>query len=160
MSQPPRRGSGTQTVNWPFLAGIPSAPGYVPKYESNDRFSCMMITTCRILWMPGSAELLEPDGPAELAVHDVASSPAIAAAAARLSAKLFPGMRALCSARPAAGKDNAERTQRITSAFHEPTSVAARADIYGARQNLVPTAGALPRSGDRNGSCPTPVYRS
>src|SRR5581483_7651247 len=23
-----------------------------PKYESNDRFSCMMMTTCWILWMP------------------------------------------------------------------------------------------------------------
>jgi len=79
--------------------------------------------------MPGSAALLEPDGSDELAVHDVARSPAIAAAAARLSAKLFPGMRALCSARPAAGKDNAERTQRITSAFHEPTSMAAHAGL-------------------------------
>jgi len=28
---------------------MPSAPGYVPKNESNDLFSCMMTTTCRIL---------------------------------------------------------------------------------------------------------------
>ena len=48
------RGSGTHTVNWPFLAGSPSARGNVPKNESNDRFSCMMITTCRILWIPCS----------------------------------------------------------------------------------------------------------
>ena len=39
----------------PLLIGIPSAPGKVPKNESNDRFSCMMITTCRILWIPVSA---------------------------------------------------------------------------------------------------------
>jgi hypothetical protein len=45
--------SGTQTVGTPFRIGIPSAPGYVPKYESNDRFSCMTTTTCLILWMPG-----------------------------------------------------------------------------------------------------------
>ena len=45
-------GSGAQTVGIPFFIGIPSAPGYVPKNESNDRFSCMMITTCWILWIP------------------------------------------------------------------------------------------------------------
>ena len=39
-------------MNRPFLAGMPSAPGKVPKYESNDRFSCMMMITCRILWIP------------------------------------------------------------------------------------------------------------
>ena len=47
-------GSGTQTVGTPFFIGIPSAPGYVPKYESNERFSCMITTMCRILWMPSS----------------------------------------------------------------------------------------------------------
>jgi hypothetical protein len=31
---------------------MPFAPGYVPKYVSNERFSCMMITTWRILAMP------------------------------------------------------------------------------------------------------------
>jgi len=36
----------------PFVMGMPSAPGYVPKYESNERFSCMITTTCWILWMP------------------------------------------------------------------------------------------------------------
>ena len=41
-------GSGTQTVGTPFRIGIPSAPGKVPKYESNDRFSCMITTTCWI----------------------------------------------------------------------------------------------------------------
>ena len=35
---------------------MPSAPGYVPKNESNDLFSCMMTTTCRILWMPVSTD--------------------------------------------------------------------------------------------------------
>jgi len=33
---------------------IPSAPGYVPKYVSNDRFSCMITTTCLMTWMPES----------------------------------------------------------------------------------------------------------
>src|SRR5713101_1384400 len=56
-------GSGTHT-----LAGRPSAPGYVPKYVSKDRFSCMITTTCLILWMPVApagfvAGLVEP-GPA------------------------------------------------------------------------------------------------
>src|SRR5215469_15784920 len=82
----------------------------------------MMITTCRILWMPDSAELCGPDGPAELAVHDVASRPAIAAAATRRSATLFRGMQALCAGCLAGDKDNAERTQSIASAFHEPVS--------------------------------------
>ena len=41
-----------QTVGIPLRIGIPSAPGNVPKNESNDRFSCMMITTCLILWIP------------------------------------------------------------------------------------------------------------
>src|SRR5262245_66649328 len=31
---------------------MPSTPGYVPKYESNDRFSCMITTTWSILWLP------------------------------------------------------------------------------------------------------------
>src|SRR5215467_165960 len=48
------RGSGTHTVKCPFFAGIPSAPGYVPKNESNDLFSCMITTTCLILWIPSS----------------------------------------------------------------------------------------------------------
>ena len=41
-------GSFMQTVNLPLEVGNPSAPGYVPKYESNERFSCMMITMCLI----------------------------------------------------------------------------------------------------------------
>ena len=40
---------GTQTVGCPFCIGIPSAPGYVPKYVSNDRFSCMITSTCWIV---------------------------------------------------------------------------------------------------------------
>ena len=38
-------------MNVPFAAGMPSAPGYVPKYVSNDRFSCMITTTCLMTWM-------------------------------------------------------------------------------------------------------------
>ena len=37
---------GTHTVGCPFCIGIPSAPGKVPKYVSNERFSCMMMITC------------------------------------------------------------------------------------------------------------------
>ena len=48
----PLTGSGTQTVGMPSFMGIPSAPGYVPKYWSNARFSCMMMITCLILWIP------------------------------------------------------------------------------------------------------------
>ena len=43
----------------PSTAGIPSAPGYVPKYESNERFSWMIITTWWILWIPKSDERTE-----------------------------------------------------------------------------------------------------
>src|SRR5438046_9062374 len=35
----------------PFSIGIPSAPGKVPKYESNDRFSCMITMTCLMEWI-------------------------------------------------------------------------------------------------------------
>src|SRR3954462_3551222 len=34
-------------------AGMPSAPGNVPKYSSKLRFSCMMNTKCLILSSPG-----------------------------------------------------------------------------------------------------------
>src|SRR3954454_14285075 len=64
--QPPLWGSGTHTP-----AGIPFAPGYVPKYESNERFSCMIITTCWMLWIPSA-------GPASA---DAAAEQANAAAA-------------------------------------------------------------------------------
>src|SRR5581483_11693859 len=53
-TQWPRAGSGMQTVGRPCRIGIPSAPGYVPKYESKERFSCMMMITCLILWIAGS----------------------------------------------------------------------------------------------------------
>jgi Putative zinc-finger len=85
----------------------------------------MMITTCRILWMPDSAAFCEVAEPDELAVHAVASSPAIAAAATRRSAGLFRGMPALCSACPPISKDGPERTQSITWAFHKPASCSA-----------------------------------
>src|SRR5258708_21768122 len=51
----PVAGSGTQVVNCPFWVGSPSAPGYVPKYWSKLRFSCMITTTCWILWIPLAA---------------------------------------------------------------------------------------------------------
>src|SRR3954469_15368759 len=45
-TQPPLRGSGTHAVGRPFWStASPSAPGYMPKYVSNDRFSCMITTT-------------------------------------------------------------------------------------------------------------------
>ena len=44
-----------------MLIGIPSTPGYVPKYVSNDRFSCITTITCLILWMP-VAEIAVPPG--------------------------------------------------------------------------------------------------
>ena len=34
------------------VIGIPSAPGKVPKYESKERFSCITMMTCWILWIP------------------------------------------------------------------------------------------------------------
>src|SRR5512136_736079 len=46
-------GSVAHTVGTPFCIGMPSAPGYVPKYESKERFSCMMITMCWILLATG-----------------------------------------------------------------------------------------------------------
>jgi len=37
----------------------------VPKYVSNDRFSCMITMTCAILWMPtGAAPGADTPGPA------------------------------------------------------------------------------------------------
>src|SRR5260370_28263601 len=51
-SPPLVAGFGMQTVNLPLAAGISSAPGKVPKYESNDRFSCMITTTCLMTWIP------------------------------------------------------------------------------------------------------------
>jgi hypothetical protein len=78
------RGSGTHTVNWPFAAGIPSAPGKVPKNESNDRFSCMMITTCWILRIPAS-------GPGAWLVQPPRISTAAAASATAASGRLPRG---------------------------------------------------------------------
>jgi hypothetical protein len=56
---------------------MPSAPGNVPKYESKDRFSCMMTTTCWILWIAspagaGGGEVDDPvdDDPLEDAPDD------------------------------------------------------------------------------------------
>src|SRR5207253_8777437 len=53
-SHVPFLGSGTHTLGAPSRIGMPSAPGNVPKYESNERFSCMITTTWRILWIPWS----------------------------------------------------------------------------------------------------------
>ena len=51
------------TAGFPFIIGIPFAPEYVPKYESNERFSCMITMTCLILWMPTSPSArIEPKG--------------------------------------------------------------------------------------------------
>src|SRR6185312_8681948 len=44
-----------------------------PKYSSNDRFSCMMTTTCWILWIPDAAD--EPT-----ALSEATGAPAAAAA--------------------------------------------------------------------------------
>jgi hypothetical protein len=40
------------------------APGQLPKYESKDRFSCMITMTCLNLWMPRSAPRTETAGKA------------------------------------------------------------------------------------------------
>src|SRR5438552_13321744 len=61
----PLAGSFTHTAGCPFCMGIPSAPGNVPKYESKDRFSCIMTTTCWILWMPAAAPVPVVAGKAE-----------------------------------------------------------------------------------------------
>src|SRR6516225_6347566 len=102
LSQPPVRGSGTQTVNCPFFAGMPSAPGYVPKNESNDLFSCMMITTCLILWMPVSAWApAEPGGEEGAAdgadeVQDATSEAAITKAAVHAARRIRPMTARMC----------------------------------------------------------------
>src|SRR5689334_21365424 len=49
-------GSLTHAVGVPLFIGMPSAPGYVPKYESNDRFSCWITMMCLILWMSPGAD--------------------------------------------------------------------------------------------------------
>src|SRR6185436_17331034 len=41
---------------------MPSAPGYVPKYESKDRFSCITTTTCLIFWRAASRTEVPPNG--------------------------------------------------------------------------------------------------
>src|SRR5690242_12330930 len=49
-------GSFTQTVGFPALStGMPSAPGYMPKYESKEWFSCMKMMTCLIFDNPADA---------------------------------------------------------------------------------------------------------
>src|SRR5438132_96938 len=66
----------------PRFIGMPSAPGNVPKYESNDRFSCMIITTCLILWIPVAAvdALVDPfDGGDPLDEQAVAKTTTTAA---------------------------------------------------------------------------------
>src|SRR5438309_1270881 len=51
LTQPPTP-FRTHTFGTPCFIGIPSACGYVPKKESNERFSSMITITCLILWMP------------------------------------------------------------------------------------------------------------
>src|SRR5689334_22922565 len=55
-------GSSTQTAGVPFFIGMPSAPGYVPKYESNDRFSCWITMMCLILWIPSALVVVVDEG--------------------------------------------------------------------------------------------------
>jgi hypothetical protein len=65
--------SGIQTVGTPFFIGIPSAPGNVPKYESNERFSCTIKMTWRILWIPApEGERACPPEPADTRIAPAA----------------------------------------------------------------------------------------
>ena len=48
----PLAGSLTHTVGFPPVIGMPSTPGNVPKEEPKERFSCITMITCFILWTP------------------------------------------------------------------------------------------------------------
>src|SRR5215472_14681801 len=63
------RGSGTHAD-----AGMPSAPGKVPKYVSKLRFSCWITMMCWILWIPVSFAALGVGVPVP-DVHAAASRP-------------------------------------------------------------------------------------
>jgi hypothetical protein len=79
----------------------------VPKNESNDLFSCMMITTCLIFWMPVSVALAElaeldvrggaGDGPDE--VHAATTSAPATHQAAQTPSRIprMTAMKALCA---------------------------------------------------------------
>src|SRR5205823_11477067 len=107
-------GSGTQTVGTPFDIGIPSAPGYVPKYESNDRFSCMITTTCRIRWIPDADPAAEGEvhaAPTRIMAARTAAVPAIGCRFTRAPYRARPeraGLRA-----PGAARDNRIATTSI-----------------------------------------------
>src|SRR5689334_6610548 len=53
-------GFGTQVCGFPPAIAIPSVPGNVPKYVSNDLFSCITMITCLILWMPAGTTYERP----------------------------------------------------------------------------------------------------
>src|SRR6185436_2613441 len=55
-------GSGEHTDGLPSFIGMPSEPGYVPKYESKERFSCITMTTCLIRWRAISRIVVPPYG--------------------------------------------------------------------------------------------------
>ena len=50
-------GSGAQVVGTPSFMGMPSAPGKVPKYSSNERFSCTTNITWLMLSMPAAGSI-------------------------------------------------------------------------------------------------------
>src|SRR5579864_1202395 len=51
--------------------GMPSAPGNVPKYESNERFSCMTTITCLIFSIPPAPPVPAPEPPPPAAVVEL-----------------------------------------------------------------------------------------
>src|SRR5215831_18963194 len=97
---------------------MPSAPGYVPKNESNDLFSCMMITTCLILWMPVPAAAPAEPGEAEGAaagadeVQDATSEAEVTIAAVHAARGIRP-MTAKCAVRLARANELPGRTWEI-----------------------------------------------
>src|SRR5512143_2197664 len=69
-------GFGTHTLGLPSAPSAkPSAPGNVPKYWSNDRFSCITITMCLILPSLGSVEDVVVPVAGELAPTPVSEAP-------------------------------------------------------------------------------------
>src|SRR5690242_13521898 len=53
-------GFGMHACGFPPAIAIPFAPGKVPKYVSNDLFSCITMITCLILWMPAGTTYARP----------------------------------------------------------------------------------------------------
>jgi len=134
--QCPALGSGTQTAGRPWRIGMPSAPGYVPKYESNDRFSCMITTTCWILWIPIRGK---PLGGAGGAVDPVSwcGPPPPQAAATNAAARLpRTAIRLLTSGGRYSSKG-------VKSCFRAPHT--GQNHVSGMSSNAVP--GGIPPSG-------------